>query len=52
METLPEVRGINESALARAEQEISSIDTQLQSLSERKIYVEGQLPLLDPYVRN
>ena len=50
MKTLPEVRDINEAALARAEQQISSIDTQLQSLGERKIYVEGQLPLLDPYV--
>jgi len=49
MKTLPEVRAINESALARAEQQINSIDTQLQSLNERKIYMEGQLPLLDPY---
>ena len=47
--TLPESRGLNEQALARAEQEAANIDTQIQSLRERKIYLEGQLPLLDPY---
>ncbi|MDH3901251.1 MAG: Wzz/FepE/Etk N-terminal domain-containing protein, partial [Gammaproteobacteria bacterium] len=49
LNTLPESRSLNEQALARAEQEAASIDTQIQTLKERKIYLEGQLPLLDPY---
>lgn len=49
LNTLPESRGLNEQALARAEQEAANIDTQIQSSKERKIYLEGQLPLLDPY---
>jgi uncharacterized protein involved in exopolysaccharide biosynthesis len=47
--TLPESRSLNEQALDRAEQQVAGIDTQIQSLKERKIYLEGQLPLLDPY---
>ena len=46
---LPESQTINEQALARTEREIASIDTQIQTLKQSKIYIEGQLPLLDPY---
>jgi uncharacterized protein involved in exopolysaccharide biosynthesis len=47
--TLPESRIVNEQALARAEREAADKNTQIQTLKERKIYLEGQLPLLDPY---
>jgi uncharacterized protein involved in exopolysaccharide biosynthesis len=47
--TLPESRALNTDALSRAEREAASINTQIQSAKERKIYLEGQLPLLDPY---
>jgi uncharacterized protein involved in exopolysaccharide biosynthesis len=47
--TLPELRDLNSQALDRAERELENIDTQVQSLKERKIYLEGQLPLIDPY---
>jgi len=49
LNTLPESRALNEQSLARAEQELANIGTQIQSSKERKIYLEGQLPLLDPY---
>lgn len=47
--TLPELRDINSQSLDRAERELENIDTQIQSLKERKIYLEGQLPLVEPY---
>ena len=47
--TLPESRIVNEQALSRTEREAADINTQIQTLKERKIYLEGQLPLLDPY---
>ena len=47
--TLPESRELNSLSLQRAENELADIDTQLQSLEERKIYLGGQLSLLDPY---
>ncbi len=47
--TLPESRELNSLSLQRAENELSDIDTQLQRLEETKIYLGGQLPLLDPY---
>jgi uncharacterized protein involved in exopolysaccharide biosynthesis len=49
LNTLPESRALNEQALARTETEAANIDTQIQTLKERKIYLEGQLPLLNPY---
>jgi uncharacterized protein involved in exopolysaccharide biosynthesis len=49
VKVLPENKALNTAALDRAEQEIRGIDTQLISLEEKKIYLEGQLPLLDPY---
>ena len=47
--TLPESRELNTLSLQRAERELADIDTKLQSLEETKIYLGGQLPLLDPY---
>jgi uncharacterized protein involved in exopolysaccharide biosynthesis len=47
--TLPESRELNTMSMQRAENELADIDTQIQSLEERKIYLTGQLPLLDPY---
>ena len=47
--TLPESRELNSLSLQRAENELDAIDTKLQSLAETKIYLSGQLALLDPY---
>jgi uncharacterized protein involved in exopolysaccharide biosynthesis len=47
--TLPESRELNSLSLQRAENELADIDTKIQSLEERKIYLGGQLPLMDPY---
>jgi len=49
IKTLPEVRDLNTQVLERTEREISLIDTQVQNLEERKIYLEGQIGMLDPY---
>lgn len=46
---LPELRELNLQALERTDREIANIDTQLRSIEERKIYLQGQLALLDPY---
>jgi uncharacterized protein involved in exopolysaccharide biosynthesis len=46
---LPELRDLNTQSMQRAEREIDNIDTQLSGLEERKIYLQGQLALLDPY---
>jgi uncharacterized protein involved in exopolysaccharide biosynthesis len=47
--TLPESRELNTLSLQRTENELADIDTKIQSLEERKIYLGGQLPLLEPY---
>jgi len=47
--TLPELRDLNTQVLERTEREISDVDTQIRNLEERKIYLEGQLGMLDPY---
>ena len=49
LNSLPESRDLNTQSLQRSETELANIDTQIQSLEERKIYLQGQLPLLDPY---
>jgi len=49
LKALPDSRDLNTQSLQRAESELATIDTQIQSLEERKIYMQGQLPLLDPY---
>ena len=46
---LPELRDLNTRAMQRTETEIANIDTQLSGLEERKILLQGQLALLDPY---
>lgn len=47
--TLPELRDLNTQILERTERDITDIDTQIRSLEERKIYLQGQLALLEPY---
>ena len=47
--TLPELRDLNTQILERTEREISDLDTQVRTLEERKIYLQGQLGVLDPY---
>jgi len=47
--TLPELRDLNTQVLERTEREISDVDTQIRNLEERKIYLQGQLGMLDPY---
>jgi succinoglycan biosynthesis transport protein ExoP len=47
--TLPELRDLNTQVLERTEREISEVDTQIRTLEERKIYLGGQLGMLDPY---
>ncbi|MDX2457281.1 MAG: Wzz/FepE/Etk N-terminal domain-containing protein [Gammaproteobacteria bacterium] len=49
LNSLPESRELNSLSLQRAESELDDIDTQIQSVKERKIYLAGQLPLLTPY---
>lgn len=47
--TLPELRDLNTQILERTEREIADIDSQVRGLEERKVYLEGQLAVLDPY---
>ncbi|MDB4516171.1 Wzz/FepE/Etk N-terminal domain-containing protein [Crocinitomicaceae bacterium] len=49
LNTLPELRDLNTQVLERTEREISDVDTQIRNLEERKIYLSGQLGMLDPY---
>jgi succinoglycan biosynthesis transport protein ExoP len=46
---LPELAELNRQVLDRTEREMSDIDTQLRSLEERKILLQGQLAQLKPY---
>jgi uncharacterized protein involved in exopolysaccharide biosynthesis len=47
-DSLPEVQSLNLQILQRTETELTTIDTRLTSLEDRKIYLEGQLALIDP----
>lgn len=47
--TLPELRDLNTQILERTERDITDIDTQIRGLEERKVYLNGQLAVLDPY---
>ena len=47
--TLPELRDLNTQILERTEREIADVDTQIRNLDERKIYLQGQLALIQPY---
>jgi len=49
LNALPESRVLNTTSLQRSETELASLDTQIQSMEESRIYLQGQLPLLDPY---
>ena len=45
---MPDLQQLNLQVLQRTEAEIEQIISQMQSLQERKFYLEGQLALLDP----
>jgi len=47
--TLPELRDLNTQILERTDREITDLDTQIRGLEERKVYLGGQLAVLDPY---
>jgi uncharacterized protein involved in exopolysaccharide biosynthesis len=47
--TLPELRDLNTQILERTGREISDVDTQIRDLTERQIYIQGQLALIEPY---
>ena len=47
--TLPESRELNTMSLQRSESELADIETKIQGLEETRIYLSGQLALLDPY---
>ena len=47
--TLPELRDLNNRILERTEQEITNVDNRIRSLEERKILLQGQLGQLEPY---
>lgn len=47
--TLPELRDLNTQILQRTEDDIVDITRQISVLEERRIYIEGQLALLEPY---
>jgi len=47
--TLPELRDLNSQILERTERDITDIDTQIRGLEERKVYLNGQIAVLDPY---
>jgi protein tyrosine kinase modulator len=50
--TLPELRTLNTQILERTQSDITDIDTQIRGLEEQKVYLSGQLSLLDPYGGN
>ncbi|NNJ94419.1 MAG: lipopolysaccharide biosynthesis protein, partial [Halobacteria archaeon] len=47
--TLPELRDLNTQILERTDREIADVDTQVRNLEERRIYLQGQLALIEPY---
>ncbi|MGB5260823.1 MAG: Wzz/FepE/Etk N-terminal domain-containing protein [Gammaproteobacteria bacterium] len=47
--TLPELRDLNTQILERTGSEISNVETQIRDLTERQIYLQGQLALMEPY---
>ena len=48
-EQLPELQDLNIQAMQRTETRIENIDTEIRTLEESKIYLQGQLVLVDPY---
>ena len=49
LKSLPEQYSLNISMLDRAEKESEDINRQIQSVQERKIYLENQLQQMEPY---
>ena len=47
-DALPELQGVNLGVMQRKETELTSIDTSLRSLDEKRFYLSGQLAQLDP----
>lgn len=47
-DALPELQSLNLSMLQRKEAELTSIDTTLRTLDEKKLYLSGQLAQIDP----
>lgn len=47
-DALPELQHLNLSVLQRKETELTSIDTTLRTLDEKKLYLSGQLAQVDP----
>lgn len=46
---LPEFATINIQAIERLERDLDNIDSQIRSLKEQKVYLEGQLALVEPF---
>ncbi len=46
---LPENTALNMQAISRMERDLDQINTQLRSLEERKIYLRGQLAVVEPF---
>ena len=46
---LPDNNALNMQAISRMERDLDQINTQLRSLEERKIYLKGQLAVVDPF---
>lgn len=46
---LPENNALNIEAVSRLERDMDQINTQLRSLEERKIYLKGQLAVVEPF---
>jgi uncharacterized protein involved in exopolysaccharide biosynthesis len=47
--SLPQLAELNRQSMERTEREMTDIDTQLRSLEERRILLQGQLAQLKPY---
>ena len=47
--SLPQLAELNRQSMERTEREMTDIDTQLRSLEERRIMLQGQLAQLKPY---
>ena len=48
LDSLPEMQQFNFQTVQRLEQQLESLDQSVQSLEERKIYLQGQLITVDP----
>ncbi|EFK05818.1 polysaccharide chain length determinant protein, PEP-CTERM locus family protein [delta proteobacterium NaphS2] len=46
---LPENNALNTQAVTRMERDLDQLNTQLRSLQERKIYLKGQLAVVEPF---